>query len=399
MQILFAVLFLVGIAACAAVIGLAYTASKKRGGKSMSQMKPRLIISGALAAVFAVLLIFIPAGFHTVNTGELAVVRVWGEARETKEPGLFFINVVSSDVIVYDLKTQQMNIDNEVYTKDAQIMTIQLAVQYKILPDKVLDIARNYGSLELLATRIEKVAIEKAKVVLSAKTAMELIETRGVLSTNMFAAIKEIEAQYFVGIENVMLVDMAFSSAFETAVEQKMVAQQEVIKAEAEKEKAIIKAQQDLEVARLDAQKALAAAMGKADAERAIAQGAADAIKAKTVEVARMLGCTISEIKGQEWKQVYVLEQDAEDEWVVVLEPVYNSVSGKVEMLPKTVWEQVDCLGYSIDTSTAGDPATVNELIKQHLETIAYLEKWDGILPLYMGEGFNIFVPAPGVTP
>ncbi|MCL2797433.1 MAG: prohibitin family protein [Firmicutes bacterium] len=404
MQALFTVLFLAGLVGCIAVIALAYTKSKKAGGKSLSQQKPKLVVSGALAAVFMVLLIFIPAGFHTVRTGEVAVVRVWGEAKQVKQPGLFFINIVSSDVITYDLKTQQMNIDNEVYTKDAQLMSIQMTVQFKVMGEKVLNIARDFGSLETLATRIERVAIEKAKVVLSAKTAMELIETRGVLSADMFASIKDIESQYYISIENVMLVDMAFSAAFENAVEQKMVAQQDVIRAEAEKEKAIIKAQQDLEVARLDAQKALAAATGRADAERAVAKGAADAIKAKTIEVARMLGCTIVETKGTEWRQVYVMEwvenedEDAEEdgEWVAVTEPVYDPVTGKVEMQPKTVWEEVECLTVTIDTSTAGDPIRVNELIKEYLQVIAYLEKWDGVLPLYVGgDGMNIFVPAP----
>ena len=395
MQILFAVIFLAGLAACVAVIALTYLSSKKKGGKSLSKSKPGLIVSGVLGAVFLALLVFVPAGFNTVRTGEVGVVRVWGEAREVKEPGLFFVNIVSSDVIMYDLKTQQMDIKNEVYTKDAQLMNIQLTVQFRVMPNKVLDIAREFGSLEMLSTRIEQVAVEKAKVVLSAKTAMALIETRGVLSADTFASIKEIESQYYVSIENVVLVDMAFSSAFEDAVEQKMVAQQEVIKAEAEKEKAIIKAEQDLEVARLDAQKALAAATGRADAERAIAKGAADAIKVKTVEVARMLGCTVTETKSQAWQQVYVLEQNENGEWSAVLEPVYDPVLGKVDMLPKTVWEEVDCLVFNIDTSTAGDPATVNELIKEHLEVIAYLEKWDGKLPLYAGDGMNIFVPTP----
>ena len=221
---------------------------------------------GIIAGVFFIAFIFIPFGFQQINTGELAVVRVWGEAKEIKTSGLHFRNVVSTKYDYYDLKTQQMNLYNEVYTKDAQPMQIELAVQYSIQADKAIDINRTYGNMTMLASRIEKIAIEKAKVVLSSDTAMGLIETRATLSPKILAEVKGLEDQFFITIENVALVDMSFSAAFENAVEQKMIAQQEVIKAEAEKEKAIIKGEQDLEVAILRAKAVEAAADGEAEA-------------------------------------------------------------------------------------------------------------------------------------
>jgi len=312
-------------------------------------------ISLAVAAVFLVLFIFIPFGFKQIETGEIAVVKVWGEAKETRGAGLQFRNIVSTNFVVYDLKTQQMNIDNEVYTKDAQPLKIQLALQYSIKADKVLEINRVYGTMEILATRIEKIAIEKAKVVLSNDTAMVLIETRAALSPKLFVEMKTIEEQYHITVENVVIVDMAFTDAFESAVEQKMIAEQEKLKAQYDKERAIIKAEQDLEVAKLDAEKALARAKGEADATLAIAQGDARALKAKTIEVARMLGFDITET---------VITIDGED-----------------------------LLEYNIDFT--GKSADEIKLISEYIRFIEYLTVWDGKLPQVVGDGVSILMPMP----
>lgn len=355
MAVFLGLLFGVLLAASIALAVISFIKANKPGAKvnkERGKAKNLTGLTGAgLAVVFLILLIFIPGGFKTVNTGELAVVKVFGEAKEVKTAGLHFRNIVTTQYIIYDLKTQQMNIENEVYTKDAQPLRIELTIQYSIMADKAIEINRAYGTMDILAQRIEKIAIEKAKVVLSADTAMGLIETRASLSPKLFAEVKTIGTQYYVNVENVVIVDMAFSEAFEKAVEDKMVAQQEVIKAEAEKEKAIIKAEQDLEVAKLNAEQALAKAQGEADAKIAIAKAEARALKLKSIEAARMLGFTINEITNNE-----------------------NEI-----------------IDYEIDMT--GKTESEVKLISEYLKYIAYLEAWDGKLPQVVGDNFDILIP------
>ena len=61
-------------------------------------------------------------------------------------------------------------------------MDIEMVVQYQIQPEHVIDIINNYGSLEHLSNRIQSVSIDKAKTVLSQKSAMNIIETRSTVS-------------------------------------------------------------------------------------------------------------------------------------------------------------------------------------------------------------------------
>ena len=80
-------------------------------------------------------------------------------------------------------------------------MDFTMTVQYQIVQDEVLDIAGNYGSLDVLENRIQSIAIEKTKSVLSSCSAMDIIETRAAISPKVEQTIKEFE-NYMIGVEN-----------------------------------------------------------------------------------------------------------------------------------------------------------------------------------------------------
>lgn len=321
--------------------------------------KKQLSISGGiLCVVLLIMFVFVPFGFIQIETGEVAVIKVWGEVKGTKSAGLHFVNALTTKCVIYDMKTQQLDISTEVYTKDAQPLRVELTVQFSVNVDFLINIATVYGDLDTLKTRIEKITIEKAKVVLAAQSAMQIIETRDLLSPKVLTEVKTLETQYFIIVENVVIVDMAFNEAFESAVEQKMIAEQEKLKADYDKEKAIIKAEEELEVAKLNAQAEIAKAKGKADAEVEIAKGEAMALKLKSIEVARMLGFEIKETQ-------------IKDENGIVVETLYEII-------------------------TAGKSADELKLISDYIKYIAYLEAWDGKLPTVItGDDGSLLIPIP----
>jgi regulator of protease activity HflC (stomatin/prohibitin superfamily) len=81
-----------------------------------------------LGIVGFIAFIFIPFSFHQIETGEVAVVKVWGEAKEIKGEGLNFDNWISTQYIKYDLKTQEISAEISAYSQDAQSMTASLKV-------------------------------------------------------------------------------------------------------------------------------------------------------------------------------------------------------------------------------------------------------------------------------
>lgn len=346
MQALLVVVFLILMLGGIAIA--IYFAIKSRA-KGARKNSAGIITSAAVAGVFFLMLIFIPSSVHVVNSGELAVVKVWGEAKETKTAGTHFDFWVSTAYDYYDLKTQEINENIVAYSLDAQTMDSSLVVQFRIQEDKAIDINRQFGSIENLANRIKGMAIEKAKVVLSGQSAMDIIATRNVLSKKLEAELTEYIKPYYVDLTLVVITNIDFSDAFEKVVEDKMIAEQQKLQAQYESEKRIIEAEASLAVSKKEAEEAIERAKGAAEAKIEEARAQAERIRLKSIETARMLGFAI-------------ITDDSGNQ--------------------------------TIDFSESSDAE--RKLISDYLQYIEYLEKWDGELPDVVGGGdTSIIIPKP----
>ena len=335
------------------VIGLGLAAlsykNKKKGG---------VTVGLALMLVFGLLLVLVPMSFHTVQSGEIAVVKVLGEAKHVRNAGTYFDFWLTNTYDVYDAKVQNMEISTQAYSKDAQTMGVNMTVQYKIDVSKAIEIVNQYGSMDILANRIESIATEKAKATLSSYSAMQIIETRSTISPTVEQIIKDaVNDEYCVDIVAVVLTNIDFSDAFEKTVEDKMIAEQEKLKAEYEKETAIVNAEKELEVAKLAAQAIIEQAKANAEANIEAANAEAEAIRLKSIEVARALG-------------FHIIETTVKDE------------------------DGVESVRYEIDFTDKTEREV--ELITEYLKYADYLAKWDGKLPTVMaGDSATIMIPTP----
>ena len=326
------------------VAGAVIFRSRKRYNKKF------FTVCVSVACVAFAVFLLLPFSVHTVEPGRVAVVKVLGNAEYVRTPGTYFDFWLTRQYDMLDTTVQQEQIDTMCYSSDAQTMDVKLVVQFQIRKDKAIDIDNNYNSLDRLTERVRSISEDKAKTVLSQKSAMNIIETRSTVSPDIEKLIKEtVEDNYYVDIVAVVITNIDFSDAFEATVEEKMIAEQQQLKAEYEKRKAIIEAEKELEVAKLEAEARIARAQGDAEAVRLAAEAEANAIKVKSIEVARMLGFAITE---------------TETEGGIL---------------------------YSIDFTGKSEEEIA--LISDYLKYIAYLEKWDGQLPDVMGEGANVFLP------
>lgn len=330
-------------------------AGKARGFKS--GVKPVFgWISTAAAVVFAVLFILIPFSFHTVEAGEVAVVKHLGEANNVRTAGTYFDFWITESYETYDSKVQNLDIRTTAYSKDAQTMDIMMTVQYQIDTNRAIEIATNYGNLETLSGKIQSVTIEKTKSVLSAYSAMNIIETRANISPEVETTVKgAIDSNYYVTVNTVVLTNIDFSDAFEKTVEDKMIAEQEKLKAEYEKETAIINAEKELEVAKLQAEARIATAEAEAQSTVLVARAEAQSIKEKSVEIARALGFKITETE--------------------IVDGETKSVQYDIDFTDKTA-EEI-------------------KVITDYLKYAEYLAKWDGKLPEVMVTDGNAQIILP----
>lgn len=309
-----------------------------------SRKKVIKIFSTIAATTSFFLFIFIPFSFHTVDSGEVAVVKHLGKATAVRTAGTYFDFWLTEKYSIYDAKVQNLDITTQTFSKDAQTMDIQMTVQYQVDTSNMINIANTYGSLEILNNRIESVANDAMKSVMAESTADEIIQNRAQVSMDVTETIMaRIDSSYYVNVKTAVLTDIGFSDAYEEAVEKQMIA-------EREKEAAIIKAEQELEVAKREAEAALERAQGEANAQKALAEAEAYSASIKIVELARTLG--------------YNVVETTDENGNVTFDITWNDVS-----------EQ--------------------KVILEYLQYLEYLAKWDGKLPSVVSDGSGIMITIP----
>lgn len=402
--ILFAVFILILVACIAILVKIsAKNASGKKKGtvdltaKSAGAKKTKLAVTIVAVASF-VMMIFIPGSFHQVEAGQVAVVKSLGKVVGTRYPGTYFDFYLTNTYTYFDTTIQKLDIQTVSYSSDAQTMDISMTVQYKIEPAKAENILIEYTNMSSLAQRIEKVADDKSKVILSKYTAMKIIETRASISPEVEETIKAaVDDHYYVTVTAVNLTNIDFTAEFEKSVEDKVIAEQQ-------KEAAITKAEQELEVAKLTAQAKIEAARGDAESQKIVARASAEAMAIKIVELARSLGFQVEESYIKQTETVITNgETGAKISEVVKEEEVTEKPETSVVVTKneeqQIVTTTVTMTGtkYSImydETHTKEDLQIIVEFVK-YLE---YLEKWDGKLPEVMTgtNGVDIMIPSPG---
>lgn len=271
--ILLILIALVAFITCSIVCGTA----KKKASETKDDWERRSYVKviksitrvkwiATLGALVILIIVLVIGGVRVVDVTEVGVVKTFGEISGTIDSGLNFINPLTQKVTMYDLRVHVRESSFASYTKDAQPLTAAIEYQYALNPAFAEDVAREYGSYEILETKLGNVVEEKAKIVFAHYSAMPLLENRSNLSTEVAEEVKTIEDLFHVTFTSVVVKDIDFSDAFEASVEAKMTAEQAALKAEQDKKTAIIQAEQKKEVAAITAEAAIAQAKGEAEA-------------------------------------------------------------------------------------------------------------------------------------
>lgn len=224
----------------------------------------RIAIMIGCAAIFSIAMLI--GGIKIMDQTEVGIVKTFGKVDHTISGGLNFVNPISDTVEVMDLRVHVREASFASYTKDAQPLTAAIEYQYEPIAAQAMQIVSQYGSYEILEQKLQAAVEERAKIVFARYGAMTLLENRATLSAQVQEEVKELEALFPVNFTQVVVKDIDFSDAFEQAVEAKMQAEQNALRAENEKQEAITRAEQEREVARVEAEAAVLAAEGEARA-------------------------------------------------------------------------------------------------------------------------------------
>jgi regulator of protease activity HflC (stomatin/prohibitin superfamily) len=259
-------LIVLAVVAIAVFVGLGVLAKalEKEGESASGVRKFRVLIP--LALIVLMVISFVIGGIKIIDSTEVGVVRTFGNISKEITSGFNIVNPISDTVTTYDLRVHVNTESFASYTKDAQPLTASIEYQYALDPTYVLQVAKEYGSYDILESKLGNVVQEKAKIVFAKYSAMTLLENRSTLSTEVATEVKTLEDLYHITFTSVIVQDIDFSDAFEASVEAKMTAEQDALRAEQEKKTAVIKAEQEKEVASINAEAAIEQAKGEAEA-------------------------------------------------------------------------------------------------------------------------------------
>ena len=238
--------------------------------EKMNMLKTKNFISRVVIGVIAMSVIF--GSFGTIGAGERGILLQFGAVKDKVfDEGLYFKVPFIQSVVKIDVKMQKDEVPASASSKDLQVVTSKIALNYHLDPDSVntiwQEVGKNYNS-RIIAPSIQ----EAVKSVTAKFTAEELITRREEVKEQIKENLAKRLRENFIIVDEFNIIDFFFSPAFNEAIEAKVTAEQLKLKAE-----------RDLERIKIEKEQMIAAAEGKA---RAI-QIEAQALKAnaKVVEL------------------------------------------------------------------------------------------------------------------
>jgi len=231
---------------------------------------PRGLPYGALtliAVVGAIAIFALVNATTVVDAGTRGVVKTFGEVTGVFGEGLHFRAPFVTEVVPVDVKTQRLTSESSAASRDLQIVTTQVVLNYRVDPDSVATLVREIG-VDYEAKIIDPAIQESVKAATAQFTAENLITQRPLVSDSIRQVLNERLTPRGIIVEEVSITEFNFSEEFSRAIEAKQVAEQDALRAERELRRAQIEAQQQVARAEAEAEARLQIARAEAEALR-----------------------------------------------------------------------------------------------------------------------------------
>ncbi|GCF09757.1 prohibitin family protein [Dictyobacter arantiisoli] len=201
----------------------------------------RSVLLGIL--ILLAVITFIPGigAWTIVDAGHVGVTTTFGAVNRVVDPGFVLKIPVFENVYAMETRTQKEQVVALAASKDLQSVTSTIALNFHLRGEKAVDVYQNIG--EDYIDRIIAPAMQEAfKSTTSQFTAADLIVQREKVKQLAFNELGTRLAKYDIAVDDFNIVNFAFSQAFNDAIEQKTIAEQNKEKAQIEATTALIQA-------------------------------------------------------------------------------------------------------------------------------------------------------------
>lgn len=237
------------------ISGIGKKTSKSAQAKTASNLVKGVGLILAIIGFFLAMIVIVPAGHRGVK---MTFGAVTGKLSE----GIHAIIPIVNKVELMEVRTQKESSHATAASKDLQIVTTDLALNFHIDPTQVDKLYREVG-LGYKSRIIDPAVQESIKMVTAKFTAEELIKSRAMVKAEVELDITKRLGAYDIIVEplGLSITNFDFSKEFNAAIEAKQVAQQEaekqryiLQKAELERQTLVTQAKGAAEAAKLNAQ-------------------------------------------------------------------------------------------------------------------------------------------------
>lgn len=205
--------------------------------------------------------------FTIVKPGHTGVVVTLGRVAENvMQEGLHFKIPFIQSVVMIDNRITKLEVDTEAFSSDLQTVETRLAINYRVDTAKSYSIYKNIGS-GYESVLVEPAVNEVLKAIVAQYSAEESVTNRTLISSGLIEGLNSKLNDIGLYVTDVNIINFEFSEAYITAIEEKQVAQQELLKAETEKQTKITNAEAEAEQIKVRAEAEAEAMKIKAEAE------------------------------------------------------------------------------------------------------------------------------------
>lgn len=229
----------------------------------MSKIFSKKVIIPLIIIILVVSLLL--GSITVVEAGHTGVVVTLGRVEEhVLQEGLHVKIPFVQQVVKIDNRITKLEVATEAFSKDLQTVATTLAINYRVDTSKSYSIYKNIGSGYETVLVIPAVN-EVLKATTAKYTAEESVTNRTLVSEGLVEGLNEKLNDIGLYVTDVNIINFDFSEAYITAIEEKQVAQQQLLKAETEKQTKITNAEAEAEAVKIRAE-------AEAEANRIIAQ-------------------------------------------------------------------------------------------------------------------------------
>lgn len=266
-------------------------------------------------------LVLISSSIKMIGAGEAGVLTEFGKPVGVLYEGLHIVVPIMHQVPVMSVQIEKYEAEASAASKDLQVVTTTIAVNYRITQEDegIKNIYRQFrGKHE---TRVIQPIVQE---VIKANTAQfraeELISKRVAVKNNILNDLKQKLSNYGMEVLDISITDFQFSEEFDRAIEDKVVAEQNKLRAEYE-----------LEQEKVEVQKTIAEANATASAEILKAHGEAQAKIIRSEAEAKAITKITQTITDPYIKYYYITTWDGKLPSVMGTNDIMLDVSSLVE--------------------------------------------------------------------